>query len=377
MLLRQRAIGAGLLKGRAIPVKRTSADSRYDFFVAILHAVYCGSIQYKTHKYQFKPRLLRAYDLLRKIDKPRDDFDRFVAALDPRFVSAAKSELYRTRKGWIDKAISSGDARIVEIDGQEYLVPRFSKNRTVGIDTSSIDPDIRLIGTFIVPDEGACGVYFDKHLGLPKTHNHAEWKWNKLNPNHRRTVLSRFEEFVRICCEAGLLIETDVLSKGKAHFRDRLTNLVEGCFSGYQNSQGKARADLRAFFFSLINNTPVHCDSDFHPLATEDVVRTLVRQLAKVDSHFQSFAPVNVALRSHESLTIQIADILVGAIKELRKNKLSVEPFKQLSFDMRKIRHFNSSFAKSAYFVAKNLAGQVQPTVIVPDVASSGGPVPR
>jgi hypothetical protein len=358
-------------------VKKASADSRYDFFVAILQAAYSGKIQYKTRTYQFKPRLLRAYDILRKIDHPQDDFDRFVVALDKGFVSAAKSELYRTKKGWIDKAFSSGDARLLEIGGQQYLVPRFSKNRTVGIDTSSIDPDIRLIGIFVVPDESACGVYFDKHLGLPKTHNHAEWKWSKLNSSYRQTVLGRFEEFVQICCAGGLLIETDVLSKGKAHFKGRLTGLIEGCFSGYENFQGKARAELRAFFYSLINNTPVHCDSDFHPLSTEDVVRTLVRQLAKVDSYFQSFVPVNVALKSHESLTIQTADILVGAIKELRKNKMAVEPFKQLPFDMRKIRQFNGSFARSACFVPTNLGGQVQPTVIVPDVASSGGPVPR
>jgi len=359
-----------------MPVNESYVDSRYDFFVTVLRAVYCGSIQYKTSKYQFKPRLLRPYDLLRKIEKPQDDFEAFVVALDKAFVSAAKSELYRTKKGWIDRAVSTGDARIALIAGQDYLLPRFSKQRTVGIDTSSFDPDIRLMGIFVVPDENACELYFDKHLQLPKTHNHAEWKWNKLNSTHRQNVLHRFEELVQTCCEAGLLIETNALSKGKSHLNDKLTSLVEGCFSGYESSDGTARAQLRNVFFSLINNTPVHCDSDFHPLATEDVVRTLVRQLAKIDSRFQPFTPVNVALRSHESLTIQIADILVGAIKELRKNGMPLEPFRQLSFDMRKIRHFDGSFAK-AYFVTKNPAGQVQPTVTIPDVASSGGPVPR
>lgn len=340
-----------------------SADSWYDLFLTVLQTAYRGSIEYKGERYEFKPRLLRAYDLLRKIDRPQDDFDKFIASLDSRFLTVARSELYRTEKGWIKKAFSSGQARAVGLGGEQYLIPRFSKNRTVGIDTSSIGTNVRLIGIFVVPDEAAGEIYFDKHLGLPKTHNHAEWKWSKLNPDHRRLILSRFKEVLYLCTEAALLIESDVLSKGKGHFRDRLTNLVEGCFSGYEKSEGQARRYLRASFFSLINNTPVHCDSDFDPVPTEDVVRTLVRQLAKANSHFQSFTPLNVALRSHESRTIQIADILIGAVKELRKAKLSIEPLEHLSFDLRKIRQYRSSFAKSAYFIAENLAGQVQSTV--------------
>lgn len=97
----------------------------------------------------------------------------------------------------------------------------------------------------------------------------------------------------------------------------------------------------------------MHCDSDFTPVSPEDVVRTLVRQLAKIDSGFDRFTPVNVPLRSHESIPIQIADILVGAIRELRINGLSIQPFEDLWFDNRKIRSWKGSFAKTAYFVTK------------------------
>lgn len=313
-------------------------------------------------RHVFSPRLLRPYDLLRKIDKPQDDFERSISQLDQRFVAAAKSEMYRTSKGWIDKAVSQQEVRLLSIDNLQYLVPRFTKTRTVGIDTTSIGRT-RLIGIFVIPDDNAGATFFEKHLGLPKTHNHAEWKWSRLNTSYQSAVLKEFDVALRVCCEAGLLIETEIVSYGKGHTKDKLTNLVEGCFSGYETSDGERRKQLRSLFYSLINNTPVHCDPDFTPVSPEDVVRTLVRQLAKTDSGFNRFTPVNVPLRSQESTPIQIADILVGAIRELRVEGLSIQPFEDLWFDKRKIRTWKGSSAKAAYFAAKEDISRAQSTV--------------
>jgi hypothetical protein len=89
----------------------------------------------------------------------------------------------------------------------------------------------------------------------------------------------------------------------------------------------------------------------------------LVRQLAKTDSGFNNLTPVNVPLRSHESIPIQVADILVGAIKELVVQNQSIQPFDSLWFDKRKIRSWKGSFAKAACFIDSTVGGQAQPTV--------------
>lgn len=60
---------------------------------------------------------------------------------------------------------------------------------------------------------------------------------------------------------------------------------------------------------------------------------------------------------------MQVADILVGAIKELGVQHRSIQPFDTLWFDKRKIRSWKGSFAKAACFVDEGVGGQVQPTV--------------
>jgi len=338
----------------------STSEDHYELFLRIVRGTFQGNLVLGTNHYVFTPRMFRPYDLLKKVDSPQDDFDKFVTKLDSRFVSLAKSEMYRSGKGWIDKAISARQIRQLSIDTVQYLIPCFTTG-TIGIDTTSVDMT-RFIGIFVIPDYGAAATLFDKHLGLPKTHNHAEWKWNKFDSPYRDVVLHQFNTTLRVCCSAGLVIQTDVLS-GKGHLKDKLTNLVEGCFSGYEAIEGERRQQLRSLFYSLINNVPVHCDSDFQSVPPQEVVRILVRQLAKTDSGFNNFTPVNVPLRSHESIPIQVADILVGAIKELGVQNKSIQPFDSLWFDKRKIRSWKGSFAKAACFVDNSVVGQAQPTV--------------
>jgi len=338
-----------------------TSEDRYELFLRIVRGTFQGDLVLAANRYVFTPRLFRPYDLLKKVDSPQDDFDKFISKLDSRFVALAKSEMYRSGKGWIDKATSAKQIRQLSIDNVQYLIPCSMTTETIGIDTTSVDMT-RFIGIFVIPDYGAAATLFDKHLGLPKTHNHAEWKWSKLDDPYRNVVLKQFNRTLRVCCKAALVIETDVLS-GKGHLKDKLTNLVEGCFSGYETVEGERRQKLRSHFYSLINNVPVHCDSDFQSVPPQDVVRILVRQLAKTDSGFGNFTPLNVPLRSHESIPIQVADILVGAIKELEVQRHSIQPFAGLWFDKRKIRSWKGSFAKAACFVDNSVVGQAQPTV--------------
>ncbi len=340
-----------------------SADSWYQLFLTVLRAAYEGTTSFGDRVYLFDPRLLRPYDFLRKRDSPRDKFDEFFSSLDPKFFDVAKSELYRKGKGWIDRAIQSGDARLSELaDEDKYLIPRYSKDRTIGIDTTSINENVRAIGIFVIPDASAGERYFGKHLKLPKTKDHAEWKWTKLNDTYKKLVTANFRACLAVCAEAAIVIETDALTGAKGHHKTRVENLVEGCFSGYEKTEGQRRTTLRRAFFSLINNTQVHCDPDFHPLSSEEVVRIVVRQLAKAISFSHPFVPVNVPLKSHESSTIQITDILVGAFKELRKGNQKTDPFNRLHFDKRKIRRFGS-VARASYFLRGEVVDQAQPTV--------------
>ena len=98
---------------------------------------------------------------------------------------------------------------------------------------------------------------------------------------------------------------------------DIFIKLVDGAFSGYEIMQGDLRKELRTMFFSLTNNTPMHCDPDFSPLTTAKAVRLLVKTL----SHGESFVPLHVGLRSDESHSIQVADIICGSVKTIINEK--------------------------------------------------------
>lgn len=87
-----------MLKNR-LGASPTSLDSWFQLFLRIVNGAFQGNLDIGQTRYVFNPRLLRPYDLLRKIDKPQDDFERLISQLDQRFIAAAKSEMYRTSKG--------------------------------------------------------------------------------------------------------------------------------------------------------------------------------------------------------------------------------------------------------------------------------------
>jgi hypothetical protein len=93
------------------------------------------------------------------MDPSRDKFDEFLSSLDPRFFDAAKSDLYRKEKGWIDRSVQSRDARLSGTEGEHrYLIPRYSTDRTIAIDTTPIHERLRAIGIFVTSDASAFGV---------------------------------------------------------------------------------------------------------------------------------------------------------------------------------------------------------------------------
>jgi len=333
----------------AAAVDMTESEPWYGVFLqAVRDGFSGGTIRRESKTFTFSPRLVQPYDFLRKREG-RDDFERYLDSIDQRFFEVARSEMYRKERGWIERGVDSGEIRRVRVGKLEALVPRLSTSASVGIDSSSIGDYWRIFGLFAIPDEVSAYEYLEKHLGLPKTHNHEEIRWSKLNPEKRGTVIDRFDQCFSVCCQAALVINTDVLTGAKSQIRDRISNLMDGCFSGYEKTQD--RKLLRGKFFEMMNGAPMHCDPDFSPLPPGEVVRVILKRLSKQDGEFVECTPLVAQLHSHESRPIQIADILVGAIGRLLGESKPILPLRELRFDPRKIRSYPKTKAECYYFV--------------------------
>jgi len=331
----------------------TEHESWYRVFLQVVRDGFSGGTIHRQSKtFTFTPRFVQPYDFLRK-RAGRDDFERYLDSINPRFFEVARSELYRSDRGWIARGTKSGHVRFVRIGASEVLVPRLSTSSSVGIDSSSIGDYWRLFGLFVIPDDGSAYQYLEKHLQLPKTHNHEEIRWSKLSPEHRAVIISRFEECVGVCCQAALLIKTDVLSGAKSHIRDRIANLIDGCFGGYEKTGAENRRLIRSRLFQMVNDRPVHCDPDFSPLSPGEVVRVILRRLSKQNGDFTECIPLVAQLHSHESRPIQIADILVGASAKLLSEGKPIVPLNRMRFDARKIRSYPRTKAECFYFVER------------------------
>jgi len=116
-----------------------SQRRRQDLFFDIIRAAYCGdSFNYDDASYELKSRLVKPYDFIRKIENPKDPYERLMAALDPAFKDSASHEMYRSEKGWIDQGIKQNKIRRISLQEETLLVPVLSLQPTVGIDSSSL-----------------------------------------------------------------------------------------------------------------------------------------------------------------------------------------------------------------------------------------------
>ena len=70
---------------------------------------------------------------------------------------------------------------------------------------------------------------------------------------------------------------------------------------------------LQRDLFKLSNEIAIHCDADFQPLTPSKIVKQFVKILAGENE----YVPSHAVKDSHESIPIQITDILCGALKEL------------------------------------------------------------
>lgn len=339
--------------------KNSHGSKWISLFLSIVRAAYLGgNFQYSEQTFRLKPRLVAPSDFHRRITTPSNSYESLLMSLNPRFKRLASTEVYRVRKGWIAQGLKGYNGmriRRLFVDNEAYLLPVLSHERSVGIDTSQIDSKTTLLAICFIPDSEAAYLYLEKHLELPKTHNHQEYKWSKLNPDYRKKVLENWQLFLNVNCDAAIIIETDALISPLDKLDNIFKNLVEGCFSGYENhpKQKTLRSSLRRKFFSLANRIPVHCDTDLSPLTADKTVRLLIQTLAKRNQNsFEEYMPSFAILKSHESKPIQVTDIIVGALRTKIQNNDSLHPFNVLPFDRRKLKKCRGRFARAYYWTA-------------------------
>ncbi|MCL6579318.1 MAG: hypothetical protein K6T73_08030 [Candidatus Bathyarchaeota archaeon] len=336
---------------------RSQKESAWiELFLSIIRKAYLGEkFVYENRTFNLEPTLVTPYDFSRKIRHPKNDYERLLVSLNPSFKAAARAEVYRRKKGWVAAGIEGYHGmriRRVTMNKNVFLLPVLSQSNSVGIDTSSIENNVTILAFCFIPDHEAAYTYLERHMFLPKTHDHPEFKWAKLNQNYRMRVLEKLKMLLAISCDAILLIETDAIISPQGKFENLFRNLIEGCFSGYERhpTQSKLRLHLRKKLFQLANNVQVHCDKDFPHLTSDKAVKLFVQTLAKRNGWYEQYTPLYAPLKSHESKPIQVADIIVGALKTKIQNNEPLEPLSPLPFDKRKIAAFKGRYAKAYHW---------------------------
>lgn len=259
----------------------------------------------------------------------------------------AKTELYRKKRGWIERGFKRRELRLVQTSESEFIIPWFSKN-AIGIGTTSYDNEWTIIAICALVDPEASYAYCENHLLLPKARRPFEFKWAKLNSQHRENVIENLDFFLRLSCDGVLTLKTNSLIKPVEKLSDVFIKLIKGCFSGYEY-KGPERKALKNKIFKMVNDVPIHCDADFRPLTTDKIVRFLVKTL----SDGKDFTPLHVEKKSEESKPIQLADIICGSLKKHFANRTwkstGIQP---LEFDNRLKCRNRGKIAKAYLWLA-------------------------
>jgi hypothetical protein len=334
--------------------------SKFDFFVNLIKNAFLGeTVNYKNTTYKLSPTLVTPYDFLKKIENPLSQYERLLSELDKDFKATAKTEMYRTDRGWISQGIAKNIIKKIDVDEKTYLIPILS-SPSIGIDTSGMNNKSSVILVCCLDNTEGGIVFLEKHLGISKSGRRNEHKWNKLNKSNRAQVIDNLNLLLNISSCGLLAIHTNVLVSPVGSLINAFRDLIDGCFTGYENMPTQpqnVREELRQTFFDMCNNTPIHCDPDFRPLSRDKIVRVLVRTLSKRDERLRPCVPLHVTLESHESRPIQIADIIAGVISLKIRNNNQLTPLSYLYFDNRKINRKarrKGKFAKAYYWFKIN-----------------------
>ena len=333
---------------------RELVQKYYEVFLDLVEKCFSG-FEFKDDDRVVKvdPFCLAAYDLLSAVDS-RTAFGKYLSMLPPEFISSAKSELYRSKRGWIARGVDEGRIVVYRESDKHYVVPRLSSGPAVGIDSSS--------NTFVVCffDNHIGGIrYLEDHLHIPKgsVRREKEFKWNKLNSVNRQKIHDHIGRIMNISCRGVIAINTNLINSGNRLTSNQMAGIIDGCFSGYNNDPVQnqdIRQGFRERFFGYCDGIPAHCDPDFQKLDPSDIVRIIVRQLSYQYGRTRECTPAYATLQSHESLPIQLADLLVGCISRKIMNEESPPiPLDHLFFDTRRLSRADrrrQRYAKGYYW---------------------------
>lgn len=310
--------------------------SYYDFFIETIRKLYYGfSFHERREVIYVPPTIISPYDLLKEVKTPVGPLDKFLSTLPEEFKRTARTELYRSKRGWIDRGVLEG--QIIKFRKEETLkiAPVLSKP-SVGIDSSE---NVFVICCFDNYQGGI--VYVEKFLDLPKSSAKKEYQWHKLNHINRTKLLENLETILNISCKGIFSINTNLINTPNKLTHNQLVGLIEGCFTGYEKyhkQNGEFRTYLKNLFFNWCNEVPIHCDPDFQTLRPDKIVKLLVQTLSKKGGKVRECTPYYVPLESEKSLPIQLADLIAGTINlKLRYNEKPPQPTRHLFFDNRKL----------------------------------------
>ncbi len=109
----------------------------YDLFTELVRCSFLGGNQViEAKQFTLEPTILRKYDFLRSDPEfgSKTQMNRLFSELPSDFTGTAKSELYRKKKGWIEKSNNERKVKQYSVGEDIFLVPFLSK-LSVGIDT--------------------------------------------------------------------------------------------------------------------------------------------------------------------------------------------------------------------------------------------------
>lgn len=328
--------------------------SHYETFLQVVSTFFTGTgFYFNGLQTQLHPSILSPYQLLRDTDVPLSDVEKYVSTLSEGFITNAKTELYRSGRGWIDRGIKEG--KIIKYIENERIniVPRINDDIAIGIDSSK---NLFVICCF---DNFDCGIqYLEKYIKIPKYYRTNEFKWSSLNTINRNYIINKLNTLLNVSCKAFFAINSTFI-QSKNHFtRNQFTGLIEGCFTGYEQyprQNSVQRQALRRMFFKLCDGNGIHCDPDFGSLQPNILVRFLVRNLSRINNRVQDCTPSYVTLKSHESEPIQLADIIAGALSDqILYGQIPPIPSNHLYFNEKQISRKdrkNGHRAKSYYWI--------------------------
>lgn len=331
-------------------------STHYETFLNVVDSVFNGTVFiYDKKSIELHPKIVSAYDLVRDIKTPITEYEKYIAHLPRDFKNNARTELYRSERGWIERGVEEG--RIVKYleNAQIKIVPKLDTEITVGIDSS------RNLFAVCCFDNYRCGIkYIEKFLKIRKYFRTNEYHWSSLDQASRTYVISKLSTLLNISCKALFAINSSLINSRNSLSSNQFTGLIEGCFTGYEShpiQNDVFRTALRSSFFRLCDNNHIHCDPDFGRLRPQDIVKFLVRNLSRVNGRIQACTPSHALLKSHESEPIQIADLITGALSvQIRHGQIPPIPTRHLFFNDKRISRKdrrNRHWAK-AYYWARN-----------------------